>query len=327
MNKRKLGRTNLHVSELALNTAKFGWTDDEGAAFALLDTYYTCGGSFIESVGYCPNSATGGAGSQSEDIVGRWHQSRAIPRDQLVLATRLNLFRPAHGGAIAFTNLIREACENSLRRLRTRHLDLLVCEWDEHLAPVEDAIEAVDMLMRAGLVRYVVAGNFPSWRVADSLHRSSLRNHCRFEALQSEYSLMTRARFEAEALAMCREHRLGFLARSPLAGGYLAQRSSGTNDIIHAGRWLNERFGNQYGDAVLATIGEIAEKRVASPAQIALAWVLRSPQVTSALISANSTRDLRELIRAADIVLNDAETGALLNVTMVQDYRMELRHA
>lgn len=329
MNKRKLGRTNLHVSELCLSTLNFGWMSDEAAAFALLDTYYSAGGSFIHSLGFCPNSTSPEpVNTQSEAIVGRWHQSRGIVRDSLVLATRINLFRPVVGGSIAFTNLIRECCENSLRRLKTRHLDLFVCEWDEHLVPIEDTVEALDMLIRAGLVRYAVAGGFPSWRVVDSLNRSSIRHHCRFEALQSDYSLMTRARFEAEALAMCREHRLGFLARSPLAGGFLAKRHSPTPASAGSdGAWLNERFGNHYGDSVLSVVSEIAERRLATPAQIAMAWVLRNPQVTSALMSATSPQDLRELIRAADIALSDAETGALANVTTVQDYRMELRHA
>src|SRR6186713_3433585 len=112
MNKRKLGRTNLHVSELCLNTAKFGWIDDAATSTALLDTYYTCGGSFIQTLGFCPNSAAAQAmDTGSEDIVGRWHESRTINRDRLVIATRISLFRPAHGGSIAFANLIRESCE------------------------------------------------------------------------------------------------------------------------------------------------------------------------------------------------------------------------
>ena len=265
--------------------------------------------------------------SSSEDVVGRWRESRGITRDTLVLASRINFFRPAHGGSIAFANLIRESCERSLRRLRTKHLDLLICNWDDQLVPVEDVLEAVDMLIRAGLVRYAVAGGFPPWRVVDSLHRSSTRNHARFEALQAEYSLMSRDHFEPEALAMCREHRLGFFAASPLAGGFLARRPVSIREMVNPdGDWKTERFGSNVGDAVLQVLAEIADKRLASPAQIALAWVLRNPQVTSAVISASGTRELRELIRAADIILSPEETSALANVTMVQDSRMELRH-
>lgn len=329
MNRRKLGRTNLHVSELCLNTEKFGRINDEAAAMALLDTYVAAGGGFIQSVGFCaPAAATPAVGCPAEEIVGRWHQARGLSRDGLVLATRLALTRPAHGGSIAFANVIREACERSLRRLRTGHLDLLVCDWDEHLVPVDDVLEAVDMLIRAGLVRYAVAGGFPPWRVVDSLHRSAARNHARFEALQTEYSLLARSTFETEALAMCREHRLGFLARSPLAGGFLVRRRPSIREIIYLDRgWPNERCGHRPDDVVLAVVAEIAAQRSVSPAQIALAWVLRCPQVSSALVSATSTQDLSDLLRAGGVTLTAAEVGALANVTAGQEHRLELRHA
>lgn len=329
MNKRKLGRTNLQVSELCLNATKLGWVRDEEASRALLDAYRAEGGNFIQTLGFCPSSASDQPwNSGSEELVGHWHQSRAIPRESLVLATRINLFRPMHGGSIMFSNLIRESCESSIRRLQVKHLDLLVCEWDEQLVPLADVIEAFDQLIRAGLVRYVIAAGFPAWRVSDSLHQSSLRNRSRFEALQTEYSLIARTRFEAEALAMCREHRLGFIARSPLAGGFLAKRPLSIRELINVDRnWSNERFGNSYGDAILTALAKLAEKRAATSAQIALAWVLREPLISSALISPASTNELRDLIQASDIMLTDEEAGTLAHGTRVQDFRMELRHA
>jgi len=327
MDNRRLGRTNLQVSELCLTTANFGWIDDEATSLTLLDTYHTCGGKFIQTLGFCPHSAAAQAmDTSSEDIVGRWHQSRSIHRDRLILATRLSLFRPVHGGSIAFANVIREACEGSLRRLRTKHLDRLICGWDEQLLPVADLLEAVDQLIRAGLVRHVAAGGFPPWRVVDSLHRSGLRNHARLEAMQGDYSLMTRTRFEAETLALCREHRLGFLARSPLAGGFLAQRPAVRHELLPDRSWQNERFGSNLGDAVRTALAEIADQRSATPAQIALAWVLRNPHVTSALVSTASPRELLELNRALDVVLTDEDIGMLVNVTTVRDSHRELRN-
>jgi len=328
MNKRKLGRTNLHVSELCLNTTKFGWIKEEPSSFALLDTYNACGGSFIQSLGLHPGSAaTQGVESSGEDIVGRWRETRGINRDSLVLASRINFFRPAHGGTIAFANQIRESCERSLRRLRTKHLDLLICDWDDHLLPVEDVLEAADMLIRAGIVRYAVAGGFPPWRVVDSIHRSNTRNHARFEALQAEYSLMSRGGLETETLAMCREHRLGFLACSPLAGGFLTQRSVLGRELISLDRSIpRERLSDNAGDAVFKVLAEIADERIATAAQIALSWVLRNSQVSSAVISTTDVRELRELIAAADIILTATETDALANVT-VHGNRVELRHA
>jgi aryl-alcohol dehydrogenase-like predicted oxidoreductase len=177
-------------------------------------------------------------------------------------------------------------------------------------------------------VRNIVAGGFPPWRVVDSLHRSSVRNRCRFEALQTEYSLITRARFEAEALAMCQEHRLGFIARSPLAGGFLAKRPISIRESVNMDRnWLSERFGNRYGDAVLTTLTKIAEKFGASPAQIAVAWVLQNSQVCSTVVSPTSVNDLQELIQSAGIKLGGDEIGALVDVTRDENCLKELRHA
>lgn len=325
MKKRKLGRTDLHVSELNLNTDKFGWLADEAESFALLDAYYTCGGSFIQTIGLAPNSAPAeSAENASEDTVGRWRETRGISRDSMVLASRINFFHPHPGGSIAFANHIREACERSLRRLRTTHLDLLICEWDEDLHPVDDVLEAVDRLIRAGFVRYLVAGGFPPWRVVDSLHRSNTRNHARFEALQADYSLINRSGFEPEALAMCREHRLGFLATSPLAGGFLTRRPNSNAESDRD--WKNERFGSSAGDAVLQILAQVADKRLATPAQIALAWVLRNPQATSVAISASNPRELRELIWAAGTLLSPEEIGALTNVATPRSPLMELHH-
>lgn len=325
MKKRKFGRTDLHVSELNLNTQHFAWLADEAESMALLDAYYSCDGSFIQTIGVASNSATvESAGSVSEDIVGRWRETRGIRRDGLVLASRLNFSRPTYGGSIAFANHVREACASSLRRLRTSHLDLLICEWDEDLHPLDDLLEAVDQMIRAGFVRYAVAGGFPPWRIVDSLHRANARNHARFQALQADYSLMNRSGFEPEVLAMCREHRLGFLATSPLAGGFLTRRPTSSAESDHD--WKDERFGSRAGDAVLQALAQVADQRLATPAQIALAWVLRNPQVTSAAISASNPRDLRELIRAADIILPPEQTGALTNVTSPQALSRELHH-
>ncbi|MEO6874772.1 MAG: aldo/keto reductase [Opitutaceae bacterium] len=329
MNKRKLGRTNLHISELCLSTSKFRWIDDEAAAFGLLDAYRSHDGNFIQNVGTCPGTA--GAQTvtdQGEAIVGRWHQRRAIPRDSLVLATRIDLLRPVHGGSISFANLIRESCENSLRRLQTNHLDLLICEWDDQLTPVEDLLEAVDRLQQAGIVRHVVAGGFPPWRVVDSLHRSGQRNHCRFEAMEAEFSLITRMRFEGEALAMCREHRLGFLARSPLAGGFLAPPPLSTRDLANVEpTWQNERFGNSGGDAVLAALAKLTEEGGATPAQIALAWVLRNPEVSAAVVSPTSPGDLHELIQASGLQLSADGVCALNEASRAPSHGLALQHA
>lgn len=275
MKKRLLGRTDLEISELALDTRPFGYSAEETASFQVLDAYHRLGGRFIQGAGSCPPfGAAATENTRAEELVGAWLHTRAIRRDDLVLGTRFNFNRPATGGGIAFENSIRASCESSLRRLRVTHLDLFTCNWNTTLDPLEDVIEAATRLIRAGMVRHIVANGFPLWRVVDSIHRSRQRNHSRFEAVQADYSSLSQIRFESDALRMCETHRLGFIIGSSV-GGELTSALSGS--------------------------------RRAPPSKIATAWALRHPQVSSVLITATSAEQLRRLIGATTFALTDTE--------------------
>lgn len=324
-----MGRTGLKLSELCLGTLNFGWKTDEKTSFAILDAYHAAGGKFIQATNhtaemFLPSAST----SISEAIVGRWWTSRGIHRNDLFLATRIHV-RQTPGDEAAFVKTVRQACQDSLRRLHTTYLDMVIFEWNDALVPMRHSLEAFDQIARAGLVRYIAAANFPVWRVVDALGRAYLRNHCRVEAIQADYSLMTRARFEPEAMALCQEQRIAFFARSPLAGGFLARRH-GAGDIFNASRrsWLTERFSNPYGDAALAAVGEVAARHAASSAQIALAWVLHNPVVTSAIIGVHSVTQLEELLQATQLKLTAADLHQLGNATATEEVRVgpEITH-
>jgi len=182
---RTLGRTGLNVSELCLGTMNFGWKTDERRSFAILDAYREAGGNFVQATAHCPALVIAAASTTfSEEVVGRWWQSRAIPRHQLVLATRLSIGRPPVG--VPFVKFVRDCFRESLCRLRTTYVDILIFEWNKDLLPIRETLEVFDVLVRAGLVRYIGAANFPVWRVADALGRAYLRNQCRMETLQSD---------------------------------------------------------------------------------------------------------------------------------------------
>jgi aryl-alcohol dehydrogenase-like predicted oxidoreductase len=143
------------------------------------------------------------------------------------------------------------------------------------------------------------------------------------EALQADYSLMTRARFEPETMALSEEHRLGFLATSPLAGGYLA-RGADVETMAHAVRRdrLMERYGNTYGRSAQSALAEVAARHGASSAQIALAWVLHNPAVTSAVVGVHSVAQLNELARAGTLSLSRADLEQLDRATAVEEVRL-----
>ena len=319
---RTLGRTGLKVSELCLGTMNFGWTTDESKAFAILDAYFAAGGNFIQATGYCPvTPMTAASTTFSEEVVGRWRNSRGIARSKLVLATRIHLGRAPDG--VPPGRFAQDCVRQSLRRLEVQYLDLVVIEWSDSLLPLHGLMDVFDALVRGGLVRYVGAANFPVWRVVETLGRAFLNNHSRMETLQSDYSLMTRAHFEPEAMALSQEQRLGFLARSPLAGGFLA-RGTGFGDRFNSSRrdWLEQRFGNAYGEAAQAAVADVALRHEASSAQVALSWVLHNPAVTAAVIGVQSVRQLNELIPATSLTLSHRDLEQLERATMVEEIRL-----
>lgn len=320
---RPLGRTGLNVSELCLGTMHFGWKTDEVASFAVMDAFLAAGGNFLQAAAVTPQFTLPSTSTTvAEEVVGRWHQSRRIPRRDLVLATRLNLRLP-RGLGLSIGHVVRESVAASLHRLRVDYLDLLVLEWNEELLPKEQWLEAFNVAVRDCNVRYVGVANFPAWRVADCIALAFHRNASRMEAVQGDYSLMTRARYEPETMALCDEHRLGFVAASPLAGGFLVgnTRAPATADWSRR-KWILNRFQNTYGDAARSAVADVAARHDASSGQIALAWVLNNPTVSSAMIGVRSEVELHELARAGEISLAPRDLRELAEATALEEVRI-----
>lgn len=304
MKQRKFGRTGLPVSELCLGAMQFGWRTNEAASLAILDAYHDAGGNFIQTTTGGP-AATAPGLFRSEEIVGTWLQANPRFRDRLVLSTRMRLGRPTPGMRAGLADSVRRQCEDSLRRLRTTHLDLLVCEWGEEFQPMDDVFSALDDLRRAGKLRHAGAAGFPVWRFMEALGRSAHRGGCRFESFQADYSLLERTPFEPDAMDLAREHRVALLAQSPLAGGFLTGFYHLPQDPETARtRWLRERYGNVRGHAVLATLGDIAGETGVTPGQVALAWVLTRSCVTAPLLGFLAPEQVREAATATQLILS-----------------------
>ena len=321
---RTMGRTGLPLSELCLGTLNFGWKTDEKTAFAILDAFHAAGGNFIQATNHSPELFLASTATTfSEEIVGRWWRSRRLRREELFFATRIAIRQPENGGEAAFNKVVREATKESLRRMQTSHLDMIIFEWNDGLVPMRVTLGAFDHIVRSGLARYIGAGSFPTWRVVDTLGRAYLRNHSRMEALQTDYSLLTRTRFEPEMMDLCQEQRLGFFARSPLAGGFLTRRRDEEAFFSSVRRdWLMERFGNAYGDAAQAAVADVAARHEASSAQIALSWVLHNRAVTSAVIGVHSVSQLNELMRATSLQLSPGDLDQLDHATAAEEVRV-----
>ena len=292
MKKRKLGRTGLPVSELCFGTMNFGWTIDRETAFTLLDTYRSAGGAFFQAVHICPGlSFLPGTFKAPEEWIGEWLRTRSVPRKEIVLSTRLTLFGPKRPERRSLADAIRRCCETSLRRLGAPYLDLLVCEWSKDLLPIDEALRVFDTLIEAGLVRHVGIANIPLWRMMEAIARSAVRNRRRFEALQTEYSVLSRPAAREETQDFCDSHNLGLLVTSALGSGPVHLRRKHDDSVYSAGEDTRKR--------VLRKLSAILTKYEASLELAALAWVLSHRHVSSVVISANSSKQLAELVHVA----------------------------
>ena len=302
MKQRVLGRTGIQVSELCFGTLNFGWNVDEPQAWSLLDAFKQAGGNFIQASAFCePDGALPAVAEASEEYVGRWWRERRHPRESLFLATRIVIRNPRPHGAGALEAYIRRCCESSLQRFRTTHLDLLLIEWNEHLPLIDDILFVLSRLRRAGLVRYIGASGFPAWRLMESIHRAIQRDADRFEVLQADFSALSNSASQREQLQICRDYRLGFLARSPLAGGLLASAGGQPAALARKrAQWLREQFPAGLIDSTREDLAEAAARRGATMSEAALAWVLTNPAVTAPVLGVGNPDHLAPLLRVSD---------------------------
>jgi aryl-alcohol dehydrogenase-like predicted oxidoreductase len=318
MRYRQLGSSGLRVSVLTMGTMTFGGrgqfasvgdTDLEEAQ-RLLDQCLEAGVNLVDTANVYSQGV-------SEEIVGEALQSR---RDDVLLATkvRMPMGRGPNDAGVSRYEIIRQ-CEASLRRLRTDHIDLYQLHaWDGQ-TPLEETLGALDDLIRAGKVRYVGASNYSGWHLLKALGVAERTGLPRFVSEQIFYSLQSRdAEYELVPAAV--DQGLGILVWSPLAGGLMSGKyrrgQSGPEGSRHLTEWDEPpvRDEDQLYDIVDVLV-EVAEKRGASPAQVALAWLLHRPAVASVIIGARNSDQLADNLGAADLELTEDELARLDEVS------------
>jgi aryl-alcohol dehydrogenase-like predicted oxidoreductase len=316
MDYRRLGRTGLKVSELCLGTMQFGWTTDEHNAFAVMDAFAEAGGNFIDTADVYSRWFEGNPGGVAEQIIGRWMRARGS-REQIVLATKVRgrMWDGPNGEGLSRLHIIR-ACEDSLRRLQTDHIDLYQTHAFDADTPIDETLRALDDLVRAGKVRYVGCSNYPAWRLAKALWASDRLGMAGYDSLQPHYNLAHRAEFERELKPLCEEEGLGVIPYSPLAGGFLTgkYRRDQMPESARAAR-IRDRYLNDRGFALLEALDDVAATRGLTPAQTALAWLLSQPVITAPIIGANTVEQLAESLGAAGVRLSSEEMTQLNQVS------------
>lgn len=301
MEQRPIGRSGLAVAPLCLGANVFGWTADEATSFAILDRFVDAGLSFVDTADVYSRWAPGHAGGESEAVIGRWFSARGH-RDKVVLATKVGMDMGEGNVGLAPARIV-QACEASLRRLRTDRIDLYQSHADDDATPQEETLRAYERLIQAGKVRAIGASNVSAARLRAALAISDREGLPRYECLQPDYSLAERG-YEAELEPLCREEGLGVIGYFSLAAGFLTGKYRSAEAA--AGRARENRvtkYLTPKGFALLDVLDAVAADHGASPAQAALAWIMARPGITAPIASATAVAQLDELIGAVTLRL------------------------
>jgi aryl-alcohol dehydrogenase-like predicted oxidoreductase len=302
MNFTRLGRTALSVSRLCLGTMNFGWVTPERDAFRIMDRAVELGINFFDTANIY------GLG-ESERIIGRWLAQDSTRRDKVVLATKVHNQMsdwPNDGGLSA--RHIRHACDASLERLQTDHIDLYQMHHIDRAAPWDEIWQAMAQLVTSGKVIYVGSSNFAGWHIARANETARQHDLLGLVSEQSIYNLSERT-LELEVLPACEAYGLAVLPWAPLAGGALAGTLSPPTEGRRANehvRGIVERIRPQV-DAYERVCAELGQ----SPADVALAWLLTQPAVTAPIIGPRTVEQLEASARAIELELDGDTLGRL----------------
>ncbi|MET8894244.1 aldo/keto reductase [Streptomyces albogriseolus] len=306
----KLGSTGLEVSRVCLGCMTYGdpgrgnheWTLDEEASRPLIRQALEAGITFFDTANVYSDGT-------SEEIVGRALRDFAR-RDDVVLATKVHgRMRPGPNGAGLSRKAIMTELDHSLRRLGTDYVDLYqIHRWDPH-TPVEETMEALHDVVKAGKVRYIGASSMYAWQFSKAQYTAELRGWTKFVSMQNHYNLLYREE-EREMLPLCADQGVGVLPWSPLARGRLTRDWN-----VTTGRSATDQFGStlyQEGDrAIVEAVARVAEARGVPRAQIALAWLLHQDTVTAPVVGAAKPSHIEDAVAAVDLTLTDKELGEL----------------
>jgi aryl-alcohol dehydrogenase-like predicted oxidoreductase len=309
VHKRPLGKSSLSVAPLAFGGNVFGWSVDEKRAFELLDAFVDAGFNLIDTADVYPAWVPGNRGGESETMIGNWLK-RSGKRDQVVLATKVGKWNEQPG--LSPLN-IRQAVEGSLRRLQTDRIDLYQAHEDDASTPLHETLGEFARLIGEGKVRAIGASNYSADRLAEALQVSRERGLPRYESIQPEYNLVSRTGYEKELEPLARREDIGVICYYALASGFLTGKYRSAADLARSAARgkAAQRYLNPRGLQVLAALDAVAAAHHATPAQVALAWLMARPGLTAAIASATSVEQLTELLGAAELRLGDDEIAQL----------------
>lgn len=311
MKYRRLGNTGLEVSAICLGCMSFGepergghpWSLDEETSRPFFRQALDAGINFFDTANIYS------AGS-SEEIVGRALGDLA-QRDEVVIATKVHgQMREGPNGRGLSRKAILSEIDHSLERLGTDYVDLYQIHRFDPLTPIEETLEALHDVVKAGKARYIGASSMWAWQFSRALHVAERNNWTRFVSMQDHYNLLNREE-EREMLPLCAAEGIGVIPWSPLARGRLARAWDTTTNRSETDEFGRHLYGLASDEEIVERVGQLAAERGVSRAQVALAWMLHKPVVTAPIVGATKPNHLDDAVAAVDLELSDEEIGLL----------------
>ncbi len=320
----RLGRTGLTVTRLALGTMTFGLQTEEDVARQILDKAAAGGINFLDTADVYPLGGGLATAGRTEEIIGRWLKGQ---RANFIVATKaVGKVGPNVWDQGASRKHLLDAIDASLRRLQTDYVDLYQLHMDDAATPLDETLEALDVIVRSGRARYIGVSNFLAYRLATALGRADLKGLTRFVSVQPRYSLLYRE-IERELLPLASDEGIGVIPYNPLAGGMLTcKHKAGTDPTpgtrftlgTAAGRY-QERYWNERVFATVDGFVRLAAEAGVAPVTLAVAWVLANAVITAPLLGASRPDQLAASLAAAEYRLAPDLKQKLDELTL--DYR------
>jgi aryl-alcohol dehydrogenase (NADP+) len=306
-----LGGTGLRVSRLVLGTMTFGLQSDEATSRTILDVAAEGGINFLDTADVYPLGGGLPTVGRTEQIVGRWLKGK---RERFIVATKAvgKVGESAWDQGASRKHLL-DAIDHSLSRLGTDYVDLYQLHSDDKTTPLEETVEALDVIVRSGKARYIGVSNFLAYRLALALGHAEARRLARFVSVQPRYNLLFRE-IERELLPLAKERGIGVIPYNPLAGGLLTgkhQKQTGPTPgtrftLGSAAERYQDRYWHDRQFTTVAAYQRLVGARGLSPTTVAVAWVLGNPLITAPIIGASKPEQLADTLKATELTL-DAE--------------------
>src|SRR5215813_2000676 len=321
----RFGRTGLRVSRLCLGTMTFGLQCDAPQSNAILDAAAAGGIDFLDAADVYPLGGGRNTAGRTEHIIGEWLKGK---RHQFIVATKcVGQMGPKPWDLGMSRKHILDAIDTSLKRLGTDYIDLYQLHSYDPNTPIDEALEALDAVVRAGKARYVGVSNWPAYKVARALGRSELRNLVRIDSVQPRYNLLFRS-FERDLLRLCAEEAIAVIPYNPLAGGLLtgkhdpkAAAPEGSRfQLGSAGPRYRERYWHEQEFTTVDALRQVAAEAGCSLTMLAMRWVLSNPAITAPIVGASRPEQLADSLAAAERGPLPADLKAKLD-ELTQDWR------